>query len=75
MVAEILWQLTGSRTLRNASSQIETAAAAMFDTLLLWQERARQRRVLARLDDHLLLDIGRSREEVARECAKPVWRA
>ena len=74
MVAELLWQLTGSRTLRNASSQIGIAAA-MFDTLLLWQERARQRRVLAGLDDHLLFDIGRSREEVARECAKPVWRA
>jgi uncharacterized protein YjiS (DUF1127 family) len=74
MVAGFFGQLTGSRTLRNAAGRIEVAAR-VYDTLLLWRARGRQRRALARFDDHLLRDIGRSREEAARECAKPVWRA
>ena len=39
-----------------------------------WLERSRQRRALARLDDHLLRDIGLTREEVRRECANPFWK-
>lgn len=74
MVAEPFLQLTGSPTLRNAASRVEVVAARMFGAVLLWQERGRQRSALARLDDHLLRDIGRSREQAARECAKPVWR-
>ena len=42
-------------------------------TLLLWYERARQRRALRALDDHLLSDIGRSREEADREARRPFW--
>jgi uncharacterized protein YjiS (DUF1127 family) len=40
----------------------------------VWLERWRQRRKLARLDRHLLDDIGLSSEDVARETAKPFWR-
>jgi uncharacterized protein YjiS (DUF1127 family) len=75
MVAEPFWQLTGSQTLRNAASRVEVVAGRMVANVLLWQERGRLRAALARLDDHLLRDIGLSREEAARECAKPVWRA
>ena len=75
MVAEPFWQLTGSQTLRNAASRVEVVAGRIFATFVLWQERGRLRAALARLDDHLLRDIGLSREEAARECAKPVWRA
>jgi uncharacterized protein YjiS (DUF1127 family) len=75
MVAEPFPQLTSSPSLRNAASVIEAMAGRMFATLLLWQERGRQRHALARLDDVLLRDIGRSRDEAAQECAKPVWRA
>lgn len=39
-----------------------------------WCARRRQRLDLAELDDHLLADIGRTREEVRRECARPFWR-
>lgn len=42
--------------------------------LCLCREKARQRRALARLDPHLLADIGVSRAEADRECAKPFWR-
>lgn len=37
-------------------------------------ERRRQRRALAQLDDRLLRDIGVSREQAARESARPFWR-
>ena len=36
--------------------------------------RGRTRRRLARLDPHLLEDIGLTRDDVLRECAKPFWR-
>jgi uncharacterized protein YjiS (DUF1127 family) len=75
MVAGLSSQLTGPRPVRNAGSRLQFAAARIIDTLLLWQARGRQRRTLARFDDHMLRDIGRAREEAARECAKPMWRA
>jgi len=37
-------------------------------------ELSRQRRHLARLDDHLLRDIGLSRRDVSMESEKPFWR-
>lgn len=38
-----------------------------------WRSRARQRDSLSRLDDHLLADIGITREARMVECAKPFW--
>lgn len=43
--------------------------------LLLWHDRAAQRRALAQLDDHRLDDIGLSHAQVAHGTAKPFWRA
>ena len=37
-------------------------------------ERSRQRRALAQLSDAMLQDIGVTRDDVARESAKPFWR-
>lgn len=51
-----------------------SALTAGFERLLLWQERARQRRQLSRVENHLLQDIGLTRAEVAREIKKPFWR-
>jgi uncharacterized protein YjiS (DUF1127 family) len=42
-------------------------------TLLFMHDRARQRRVLARLDTHQLSDIGCSRADAQAEAAKPFW--
>lgn len=42
--------------------------------LSFWQDRSRQRRKLMALDDCLLSDIGRSREDVDIESRKPFWR-
>ena len=44
-------------------------------TLVLWQDRARQRAHLASLDHRMLRDIGLSRADVAGEASKPFWRA
>jgi uncharacterized protein YjiS (DUF1127 family) len=44
------------------------------DTALVWQERARQRRQLRTLNDHMLRDIGLTRADVMAESAKPFWR-
>ncbi|MDJ0942538.1 MAG: DUF1127 domain-containing protein [Kiloniellales bacterium] len=49
--------------------------ARIIEGLLLWQERAAQRRALAGLDDHLLKDMGITRAEADREARKPFWRA
>ena len=43
------------------------------DRLLLWDQRARQRRQLAALDDYMLRDIGLSRADVASEIRKAFW--
>jgi uncharacterized protein YjiS (DUF1127 family) len=43
-------------------------------TLRVWRARRRQRQTLAALNDHLLNDIGVSRNEARREAAKPFWR-
>ena len=48
--------------------------AALFETLLIWQERANQRQHLASLDDRLLSDVGISRAAADAEVRKPFWR-
>jgi uncharacterized protein YjiS (DUF1127 family) len=40
----------------------------------MWRARVRQRRDLAKLNPHLLRDIGITPYEAARECRKPFWR-
>jgi len=40
-----------------------------------WRERARSRHLLRQLDDRMLRDVGLSRSDVDRECAKPFWQA
>jgi uncharacterized protein YjiS (DUF1127 family) len=53
------------------------SSSGWLHTLFFWIERSRQRRQLgelAELNDHLLKDIGLSRDEALREAAKPFWR-
>lgn len=44
------------------------------ETLLAWRERARGRRRLAMLDEHLIRDIGIDRAAISGEIDKPFWR-
>lgn len=39
-----------------------------------WRQRASDRRHLSKLDDHVLSDVGLTRQEVIDEAAKPFWR-
>ena len=45
------------------------------DAVLTWDERARERRHLMELSDHMLRDIGISRAEAFGEAEKPFWPA
>ena len=40
-----------------------------------WYDRYLQRLDLAEIDDHLLRDLGLTRRDVRRECAKSFWQA
>ncbi len=40
----------------------------------LWHRRIQTRRALARMDRHLLSDIGLTQAEVEAESAKPFWK-
>jgi uncharacterized protein YjiS (DUF1127 family) len=40
-----------------------------------WRGRAKERRLLAALDERELTDIGITRLDALRECAKPFWQA
>ena len=54
---------------------LSTLIVNAMDTVLDWQDRARQRRHLGEMDDHLLRDIGLSRADLEYESSKPFWRA
>jgi uncharacterized protein YjiS (DUF1127 family) len=73
---------TGTQTLGNAghSSQRQTIArslavfpATLATYLATALARRRDRVLLARLDPHLLKDIGLTSTEAAREYVKPFW--
>lgn len=49
-------------------------AGALLATVAEWSARARQRRELLALDEHMLADIGISRGEALAEGRKPFWR-
>ena len=57
------------------SSTAPTASLAvrLFDRVLDWLERSRQRAALARLDDRMLADIGCDRATARAEADKPFW--
>ncbi|MEM7497873.1 MAG: DUF1127 domain-containing protein [Pseudomonadota bacterium] len=45
----------------------------LLQRVLRWQDRLRQRRRLQALPDHMLKDIGVSREDALEEASKPFW--
>ena len=75
-------QLTTARATRRdgASSRARQrsswarAVQRAVDLLLTWQQRARDRRQLQSLSDHMLRDIGLTRADVFAEASKPFWR-
>jgi uncharacterized protein YjiS (DUF1127 family) len=47
----------------------------LFDGLARWNARARERHILAAMDERGLRDIGLSRGDSAMESRKPFWQA
>ncbi|MEZ5830503.1 MAG: DUF1127 domain-containing protein [Dongiaceae bacterium] len=65
---------SGSYFVRPTQAKVDRGLVTrLFDHVLAWRERVRQRRHLAQLDDRLLSDIGLSRVEVEQEIARPFW--
>jgi uncharacterized protein YjiS (DUF1127 family) len=60
-----------ARGLRSAARRGVIRIAEAF---LTWHDRARERRALMGLSDHMLRDIGISRADACDEAAKPFWR-
>jgi uncharacterized protein YjiS (DUF1127 family) len=56
-------------------SAVRRSVIRMVEVFLAWHDRARERRALMELSDHMLRDIGISRAEAHGEAAKPFWRS
>lgn len=51
------------------------ALLRLYHLSTVWTRRSQERLHLKELDDHLLRDLGLSREDVEQEISKPFWRA
>ena len=58
----------------NSGAGVSVVAWWFVDSVLLWQERSRQRHMLAAMDEHMLRDIGLDRAQARFEADKPFWR-
>lgn len=56
------------------NTQISRIAAVVVGRIALWHARARERRALSELDEHMLRDIGLTRSEAYEESERPFWR-
>lgn len=65
-----LYALPQTASLPPLSRMLVSVALALAE----WDDRRRTRASLARLDSHLLKDIGLGADRAATECAKPFWR-
>ena len=59
---------------RFVGRRMAAAGGRAAEIVLLWMERARQRRELAELSDRMLRDIGLTRTDAWAEADKPFWR-
>lgn len=57
------------------AAHVGALAGAIWHQLLVVRMRRRSRRMLARLDDRMLRDVGISQREARIEAAKPFWQA
>ncbi|KZB68283.1 hypothetical protein AUP42_12605 [Thalassospira lucentensis] len=54
-------------------SAVAGIAVSVLERVRVWQESARNRRMLEQLDDHLLKDVGMTRSDLDRELSRPFW--
>lgn len=50
------------------------ALTRLVEVLATWERRARERRTLAEMSNHMLKDLGISRVDARLEADKPFWR-
>jgi uncharacterized protein YjiS (DUF1127 family) len=64
------------RTFRHPPRRADAGAIVsnLVTNLLVWRERARERRQLLSLSDRALKDFAASRADASREGDKPFWR-
>jgi uncharacterized protein YjiS (DUF1127 family) len=60
--------------IRSQSGGLRSAMVRFVDLIWTWRAIARSRYALSQLSDHALKDVGLTRCDVYRECAKPFWR-
>ena len=61
-------------TLSAPSPRLSAPIARFWARFLHAREVRRQRRALARLENHLLDDIGLTRDDVERELSRSIWK-
>jgi uncharacterized protein YjiS (DUF1127 family) len=57
-----------------ATAAVAARVVAALALLRLWRRRARERALLATLDERMLRDIGVEPSDVEREINRPFWR-
>ena len=58
----------------NSKYKLQLITKSAIKKIAYWKGRAKQRKALANLDDHLLADIGYTRADVKKEISKPFWK-
>jgi uncharacterized protein YjiS (DUF1127 family) len=66
--------LAPDATLSAPSRRLSARIARLWTRFLGAWEIRRQRRALAQLENHLLDDIGLTRDDVERELSRSIWR-
>ncbi|MCC6467272.1 MAG: DUF1127 domain-containing protein [Alphaproteobacteria bacterium] len=64
----------GRQALAATGGAFGRAVRRVVAVVLAWQQRARERRALAMMDEHTLHDLGLSRVDIMIELDKPFWR-
>jgi uncharacterized protein YjiS (DUF1127 family) len=61
-------------TMQARSQAVNGALLRAVETVLLWHDRIKSRRMLAALDDRMLRDVGIDHATARREAERPFWR-
>lgn len=65
--------VTATKARRTVAARGGPRLATIIETVLIWQERSRQRRQLMTLDQRMLRDVGLDRSAAEAEYRKAPW--
>ncbi|MBT4889315.1 MAG: DUF1127 domain-containing protein [Rhodospirillales bacterium] len=57
------------------ANQMASLPTYLVETLVTWQRRSMERTQLKNMSEHLLRDMGISREQAQKEINRPFWRS